>query len=501
MLISSPYVILGIIGAYFGVLVLISWFTTRRVQVDSFYLGNRKTAWYVIAFGMIGSSISGVTFISVPGMVGASQLSYLQMVLGFVLGYVVVAQVLLPLYYSLGLTSIYSYLHTRFGRCSYKTGAAFFLLSRLLGSAIRLLVVAIVLQALVFDKLGIPFVVNVFFTIGLIFLYTHKGGIKTIIWTDTLQTLALLLTLVLCMVGLARAMGLSPGGVLTLMRESDLSRAFFFDNPADKRYFFKQLLAGVFTTITMTGMDQDMMQKNLSCKNLRDAQRNMRAYGLAFLPVNLLFLTLGVMFYSFIAHNGLAMPDKPDEIFPYIATGGFLHPVVGVLFVVGIIAAAYSSADSAIAALTTSFTIDILGLKNDDPSLRRKRRRVHAGMSAVFLLLILVFKFFYSESIINTVYKVASYTYGPLLGLFAFGLFTKVQVRDRWVPVVAILSPVLSFALSELSPVLLNGYEVGFELLIVNGAITFAGLLLLRKKAASGLASSPLPRASHKNRL
>jgi SSS family transporter len=462
--------------------VLISWLTTRRVRADSFYLGNRKTAWYVIAFGMVGSSISGVTFISVPGMVGASHFSYIQMVLGFVVGYVVVAQVLLPLYYGLGLTSIYAYLHKRFGRHSYKTGASFFLLSRLLGSAIRLLVVAIVLQALVFDKLGIPFGVNVFFTIGLIFLYTHKGGVKTIIWTDTLQTFALLSTLLLCMVGLSQAMGLSPKGVWALVRESDLSRTFFFDNPNDTRYFFKQFLAGVFTTITMTGMDQDMMQKNLSCKNLRDAQRNMRTYGLAFLPVNLLFLVLGLLFYAFIARNGLAMPGKPDEIFPYIATGGFLHPVVGVLFIVGVVAAAYSSADSAMAALTTSFTIDILGVKDDDPCLRRKRRWVHAGMSAVFLLLILVFKFFYSESIINTVYKVASYTYGPLLGLFAFGLFTKVQVRDRWVPLVAIASPILSFALSELSPALFSGYQIGFELLIINGLFTFAGLALLRQK-------------------
>jgi SSS family transporter len=462
--------------------VLISWLTTRRVRADSFYLGNRKTAWYVIAFGMIGSSISGVTFISVPGMVEASRFSYIQMVLGFVVGYVVVAQVLLPIYYGLGLTSIYTYLHKRFGRYSYKTGASFFLLSRLLGSAIRLLVVAIVLQAMVFDKLGIPFTVNVFFTIGLIFLYTHKGGVKTIIWTDTLQTFALLSTLALCMVGLSQKMGLSPEGVWALVRESDLSRTFFFDNPNDTRYFFKQFLAGVFTTITMTGMDQDMMQKNLSCKNLRDAQRNMRTYGLAFLPVNLLFLVLGVLFYSFIARSGLAMPGTPDEIFPYIATGGFLHPLAGVLFIVGVIAAAYSSADSAMAALTTSFTIDILEVRDDDPHLRRKRRWVHAGMSAVFLLLILVFKLFYSESIINTVYKVASYTYGPLLGLFAFGLFTNVQVRDRWVPLVAVVSPILSFALSELSPTLFGGYKIGFELLIINGLFTFAGLLLLQKR-------------------
>lgn len=486
MRIDSPYVILGVIGVYFSILVFISWLTTRRVRADAFYLGSRKTAWYVIAFGMVGSSISGVTFISVPGMVAASQLSYIQMVLGFVVGYVVVAQVLLPLYYGLGLTSIYAYLNRRFGRYSYKTGASFFLLSRLLGSAIRLLVVAIVLQTLVFDKLGVPFTVNVFFTIGLIFLYTHKGGVKTIIWTDTLQTFALLSTLILCLVGLSQKMGLSAEGAWALVRESNLSQAFFFDNPDDTRYFFKQFLAGVFTTITMTGLDQDMMQKNLSCKNLRDAQRNMRAYGLAFLPVNLLFLALGVLFYAFIARNGLVTPATPDEVFPHIATGGFLHPLVGLLFIVGVIAAAYSSADSAMAALTTSFTIDILEIKDSDPLLRRKRRWVHAGMSAVFLLLILLFKFFYSESIINTVYKVAGYTYGPLLGLFAFGLFTKMQVRDRWAPLVAVASPILSFALSELSPLLFGGYKIGFELLIINGLLTFVGLLLLRKKGEAG---------------
>ncbi len=478
----SPYLILTIIAIYFAVLMLVAWLTTRRVQVDSFYLGNRKTPWYIIAFGMIGSSISGVTFISVPGMVGASQFSYIQMVMGFVLGYIVVAQVLLPLYYGLGLTSIYTYLEKRFGHYSYKTGAVFFLISRVLGSSIRLLVVAIVLQALVFDKLGIPFVANVFFTILLVYLYTYKGGIKTIIWTDALQTLALLSTLVLCMVGLARSMDLSLAGVWNLVADSEFSRTFFFDNPSDKRYFFKQFLAGVFTTITMTGLDQDLMQKNISCKNLRDAQRNMRSYGIAFLPINILFLALGVLLYTFIARNGLPMPAKPDEIFPFIATGGFLPPVVGVLFLVGIIAATYASADSALAALTTSFTIDILNVKDCDPRLKQKRRWVHLGMSLTFVLLILVFRFFYSESIINTVYKVAGYTYGPLLGLFAFGLFTKMPVRDRYVPWVAALSPLLSFALAKLSPIVFNGYEIGFEILIINGAITFLGLLLLRKK-------------------
>ncbi|MDR1227143.1 MAG: sodium:solute symporter [Prevotellaceae bacterium] len=478
----SPYLVLLIIGCYFLLLVLISWFTTRNFRSDDFYLGTKKTPWYVIAFGMIGSSISGVTFISVPGMVGASQFSYVQMVLGFVLGYIVVAQVLLPMYYGLGLTSIYTYLEKRFGRYSYKTGASFFLISRLLGSAIRLLVVAVVLQALVFDKLEIPFWINVIFTVLLIFTYTHKGGIKTIIWTDTLQTAALLATLVLCMYYLASDMGLSLSGAVNLMSESALSKTFFFSEVNDKRYFFKQFFAGVFTTITMTGLDQDLMQKNLSCKHLKDAKRNMQSYGLAFLPVNILFLSLGVLLCTFMLQNGIAFPNDPDKIFPLIATGGYLPPVVGVLFIIGIVAAAYSSADSALTALTTSFTIDILGVKSDDPQLRKKRRLVHLGMCVAFAVLILGVNAAANDSIINVVYRVAGYTYGPLLGLFAFGMLTKMPIHDRWVPLVAILSPALCFALSLLSPILLSGYEFGFELLIVNGALTFLGLLLLRKK-------------------
>jgi Na+/proline symporter len=338
------------------------------------------------------------------------------------------------------------------------------------------------LQALVFDKLQIPFWINVIFTILLIFTYTHKGGIRTIIWTDTLQTAALLGTLVLCIYYLAVDMGLSLSGVVNLISESSLSKTFFFSDVNDKQYFFKQFFAGVFTTITMTGLDQDLMQKNLCCKHLKDAKRNMQSYGLAFLPINILFLSLGVLLYVFMAQNGVAFPDDPDKIFPLIATGGFLPPIVGVLFIIGIVAAAYSSADSALTALTTSFTIDILGIKNDDAQLRKKRRMIHLGMCVAFAVLILGIHASANDSIINTVYKVAGYTYGPLLGLFAFGMFTKVPVHDRYVPVVAVLSPILSFVLSWVSPLLLNGYQIGFELLIVNGAITFLGLLLLRKR-------------------
>ncbi|MGL5914498.1 MAG: sodium:solute symporter [Bacteroidales bacterium] len=479
---NNPYIFLSIIFGYFGVLLLISWGTTYKVQSSSFYLGTRKTPWYIIAFGMLGSSLSGITFISVPGMVADSQFSYLQMVLGFIVGYLVVAQLLLPLYYRMRLTSIYSYLETRFGRCSYKTGASFFLLSRLFGSAIRLLIITIVLQAMVFNSLGIPFWLNAVFTIGLIFVYTYRGGVKTIIWTDTLQTFAILSTLVLCLVGIASKMNLSLSGTFHLIAESEFSRIFFFDDPKDTRYFFKQFIAGVFTTISMTGLDQDLMQKNLSCRNLKEAQRNMHTYGIAFLPVNLLFLSLGVLLYTFVAHNGISLPSKPDELFPLIATSNYLHPVVGLLFVIGIIAASYSSADSALTALTTSFSIDILGLKADDAKLKRKRNIVHFGMSLLFLALILVLKEFYTDSIINIIYRVASYSYGPLLGMYAFGLFTSINVKDRYVPIVAIVSPIASFLLNWASPILFRGYKFGFELLLVNGIFTFIGLLCLQTR-------------------
>ena len=472
----SPYFVLAIMAGYFAVLAGISWLTARRARPDAFYLGGRACPWYIIAVGMIGSSISGVTFISVPGMVQASGFSYLQMAAGFVAGYLVVAQVLLPLYYGLGLTSIYTYLQRRFGRYSYKTGAAFFILSRLLISAIRQLVVAAVLQTIVFDKLGIPFYINVILTLVLIFVYTNKGGIKTIIWTDLLQTIVLLAALMLIMYNTADHLGLSVRGVVEMARASDLSRTLFFDDFNDRRYFWKQFLAGVFTVITMTGLDQDLMQKNLSCKNLREAQRNMRCYGLGFLPVNLLFLTLGVLFVEFMRCNGIAQPANPDNIFALIATSGLLPAATTIFFITGITAAAYSSADSALAALTTSFTIDILGVKNADTLAPLKRRGVHLGFSGLLIVLILLIKSFGNDSLINTLYGIAGYTYGPLLGLFAFGLLTRRRVRDRCVPFIAAASPLLSWGLATLSPRLLNGYQFGFEILIVNGLFTFAGL-------------------------
>jgi SSS family transporter len=483
-MLSSPYFVLAIIAGYFALLVGISRLTTRHTRTDSFYLGNRRSPWYVIAIGMIGSSISGVTFISVPGMVGASGFSYLQMAAGFVVGYIVVAQVLLPLYYRLGLTSIYTYLQGRFGTYSYKTGALFFILSRLLISAVRLLVVSVVLQQLVFDKLGIPFCINVIITVLLIFVYTQKGGIKTIIWTDLLQTVVMLAALALVMWSVADNLGLSVSGVGESVWHSELSRTLFFDDATDKRYFWKQFLAGAFTVITMTGLDQDLMQKNISCRNLREAQRNMQCYGLAFLPVNLLFLTLGALFIQFMQQRGITPPAAPDNIFATVVLSDYLPAVTMVFFIIGITAAAYSSADSALAALTTSFTIDILGIKNDDARLPAKRRMVHLGFTVVFIAMVLLIKYIGSDSLINTIYKIAGYTYGPLLGLFAFGLLTRRRVCDRRVPLAAAISPVFAWLLAEISPILFGGYQFGFELLIVNGMFCFVGLWIvsLRKK-------------------
>ncbi|MDR1054939.1 MAG: sodium:solute symporter [Prevotellaceae bacterium] len=485
----NPTLVLTIIGIYFAILFLISYLTTRKIDSQSFYLGNRRSPWYIIAVAMIGTSISGVTFVSVPGYVLTDQFSYMQMVLGFVLGYFVVAKVLLPLYYKLNLTSIYGYLKGRFGFFSYKTGAAFFLISRTLGSAFRLYIVAIVLQKALFDAWNIPFTVTVSVTILLIFLYTRKGGIKTVIWTDTVQTLVLIGTVVLCIYQIAGSMNFSFGSMVKAISGSDLSRIWFFDNWQDGRFFFKQFIAGVFTTITMTGLDQDMMQKNLSCRNLKDAQKNMYSYSLAFLPINLIFLSLGVLLMMFAQKNGILIPSHTDDLFPTITTGInpatgelYLGTLVGVLFILGIISAAYSSADSALTALTTSFTVDILGIKNDDKNLLRKRTLVHIGIAIMLGVVIVLFRIINNESVIKSIYTVAGYTYGPLLGLFAFGMFTKWQVYDRLVPVVAVLSPILCYIISSNSEKWLGGYKFSFEILILNGLITFIGLLLLSQK-------------------
>lgn len=479
----EPIWVILIIALYFGVLLIIGAYTSRNATNESFFLGNRQSPWYIVAFGMLGASLSGVTFISVPGYVGDSQFSYLQLVMGYLLGYFIVANVLLPLYYRLNLTSIYTYLDGRFGVNSYKTGAAFFLISRIIGASFRLFLVAAVLQITVFDAWDIPFVITVLVTILLIWLYTNRGGIKTIIWTDTLQTAAMLIAVILTIYFIAKQMDLTFGQMVQTIRNSEYSRVWFFDDWNDKRHFVKQFFSGAFITIVMTGLDQDMMQKNLSCRNIGDAKKNMYWYGFAFLPVNLIFLSLGVLLFIFAQQQGIALPAQSDDLFPIIATQGYLPKIVSILFILGIVAAAYSSADSALTALTTSFTVDILNPKNKtEAELKSIRRKVHIGISLLIAAVIMIFRAVNDQSVISAIFTVAGYTYGPLLGLYAFGLFTPFAVRDKWVPYIAILSPIICFFLSKYSALLLNGYKFGFELLMVNGAITFLGLLLLSKR-------------------
>ncbi len=486
----KPFFLALIIISYFLLLLIISLVTGRNAGNKGFFLGNRKSPWYIVAFGMIGASLSGVTFISVPGWVGESRFAYMQMVLGYLLGYLFIAHVLMPLYYRLNLTSIYTYLETRFGHRSYKTGASFFLLSRIIGASFRLFLMATVLQITIFQSWHIPFWVTVIITILLIWLYTFRGGIKTIIWTDTLQTTFMLLSVILTVIFVSKQMGLNFGGMVREIKESPFSQIFFFDDWHDKRFFLKQFLSGAFITIVMTGLDQDMMQKNLSCKNIGEAKKNMYWFSIILVPVNLLFLSLGALLYLFAAHNGIAIPERADELFPVIATGGYLPAVVSVFFMLGLIAAAYSSADSALTALTTSFTVDILGTKGkSEEKIRTTRMRVHIAISAVMVLLILLFRAINDESVISSLFTAAGYTYGPLLGLYAFGLFTRWKVKDKWVPAVAILSPIICYILNIHSETWFNGYRFGFEMLILNGLITFLGLLLIRRKNNP----SPLP--------
>ena len=479
----TPVVVLITIFAYFIVLFSISYVVGHRADNQGFFVGNRKSPWYVVAFAMIGSMISGVTFISVPGMVAASGFSYLQMVLGFIVGQLLIAYVLVPLFYRMNLVSIYEYLENRFGLSSYRTGAWFFFISKMLGAAVRLFLVCVVLQMLVFEPLHLPFILNVIFTVGLVWLYTFRGGVKSLIWTDTLKTVCLIVSVILCIYYIAADMHLDLGGLWQTIRGSEMSQMFYFDDVNDKRYFFKQFLAGVFTMIAMNGLDQDMMQRNLSCKNSKDSQKNMITSGIAQFFVNALFLMLGVLLYVYAATEGIAVPQKSDELFPQIATQGYFPLVVGILFVVGLISSAYSAAGSALTALTTSFTVDILGVKGkSEEQVVHLRKRVHIGMAVVMGVVIFVFNLLNNTSVIDAVYTLASYTYGPILGLFAFGIFVKAPVKDRYIPLVAILSPVLCFILDRNSQAWFGGYSFSYELLIMNALFTFIGLSLLIKK-------------------
>ncbi len=479
----SPFLILSIIFFYFGMLIIISFLTSKNIDNEGFFLGNRRSPWYVVSFGMLGASLSGVTFISVPGWVQSSDMSYLQMVIGYILGYVTIAHVLLPVYYKLNLTSIYTFLDHRFGFASYKTGASFFLLSRTIGSAFRLYIVANVLQIMIFDAWNIPFYLTVIITILLIFIYTFRGGIKTIIWTDTLQTTFLLSAVIITIVIVSKDMGLSFTGLIGAITESENSRIFVFDDWHSRHHFIKQFFAGAFITIVMTGLDQDMMQKNISCRNLKDAQKNVITYGIAFLPANILFLSLGVILTIYATNLGIS-PDliRGDDLYPYLATN-YLGPVVMTFFILGLMASAYSSADSALTALTTSFTVDILGIKKKkEKEIKNLRKKVHVLFSVILAIIIILFKIIDNKSVIDAIFTVAGYTYGPLLGLYAFGLFTKINVRDKLVPVVAIASPIICILINFIIKISGSAYQMGYELLLINGFITFAGLWIISNK-------------------
>ena len=469
-------VIIITILTYFSILLVFSRLTSRRATNDTFYRANRRSPWYMVAFGMIGASISGITFVSVPGMVVKTDMSYLQMCLGFILGYAVVAFVLLPVYYRLNLTTIYSYLQTRLGQRAYKTGASFFLLSKLIGAAVRFYVVCIILQRFVLEQLGVPFVLTVVIMVGLIWLYTRKGGIKTLVWTDSFQTLCMFLALLLIIYHVTSELNLSLGQAVTAIANDSHSRIFIWDDWASKLNFWKMFFSGIFVVIVMTGLDQDMMQKNLTCKTLRDAQKDMCTYGLAFVPVNLLFLSLGILLMMLANKEGIAIPQMTDDLLPMFAATGSLGTLIIVLFTIGIVATSFSSADSAMTALTTSWCVDIMERKDDEIL----RKRTHLGFALLFVVFILGFKMLNSTSVIDAIYIICSYTYGPLLGLFAFGLFTHWQVKDRAVPYIAIVSPVICFAIETITKQI-TGYHFGYELLILNGALTFVGLFIFRK--------------------
>jgi Na+/proline symporter len=483
----NPLLVLGLIGAYFLMLLVVSYFTGKKSDNSTFFLANRNSPWFVVAFGMIGASLSGVTFISIPGVVGGDGLnqafSYMQLVFGYILGYVVIAQVLLPLYYKLQLTTIYGYLGQRFGPVSYKTGSAYFLLSRSIGSAFRLFLVAIVLHQFVLTHFGINFFWTVVITIVLIYVYTFRGGIKTIVYTDTLQTLCILTAVCFAVYSIGTELNLGPSGMVDEIRDSGYGKMFFFEGGwADPNNFFKQFLSGALITIVMTGLDQDMMQKNLTCRSLKDAQKNMYTFTVILVLANLLFLALGAMLYIYAGELGVPIPERTDELFPMLAIE-YLPPAVGILFILGLIAAAYSSADSGLTALTTAFCVDFLDFKTDDngPQIKRKRFLVHIAFSLLLLALILVFNALNNDAVINGLFIAAGYTYGPLLGLFTFGLFTKKQIEDRFVVFICLAAPILSFLLHYFSDVILWGFQFGFLILAVNGFLTFLGLLLISK--------------------
>ena len=478
----TPILVISMLTVYFLVLIGISYFTSKGADTNTFFTANRQSPWYLVAFGMIGSSLSGVTFISVPGNVGKIGFGYFQIVLGYLVGYWVIIGVLMPMYYRLNLISIYSYLEQRFDKWSYKTGAFFFLISRTIGSSLRLYLAATVLQLFLFDSWGVPFYVTVSATIVLIWVYTFKGGVKTIVWTDAFQTIFLVTAVVITVWQISDALNFSLPEMINAIHEKGFTRIFHWEDSKSVLFFPKQFLGGAFIAITMTGMDQEIMQKNLTCKNLGEAQKNMFWFSLTLVVINLLFLVLGALLYVYSEQKGLAIPAVSDELYPWLALNE-LSLTVGIFFLLGIIASSYASADSALAGLTTSFCIDFLNFKDKEETVKRKQKfMVHVGFSALFLLVIIIFKEINERSVIDAVLGVAGYTYGPLLGLFTFGLFTKRKLHGPLVPLICILSPALSYWISTNAPLWFNGYTIGIEILIINGILTFMGLALISKK-------------------
>ncbi len=478
-----PEIILLCMVLYFGALFLIAWITGKNATNEGYFIGNRQSPWYAVAFGLIGDSLSGVTFVSVPGKVANDQFSYMQMVLGYVPGYLIIALVLMPLFYRLKLTSIYSFLGTRLGTVSQKTGSFFFIISRLIGAAFRLYISAIVLQLFIFDNWGIPFYLTVTIVILLILLYTFKGGIKTLVWTDTLQSGMLLIGVILSIIAISSHLNLSFSTLTSTIVKSDYSKIFFWDWHKEN-YFFKQFISGALIAVVMTGLDQNMMQKNLSMKSLPEAQKNLYWFSGVLVLVNLFFVSLGALLYTYATQMNIELPIKTDYLFPMLALN-HLGTFAAIAFILGITAATFSSADSVLTTLTTSFCIDYLGFdenKEEEKKQKRIRHLVHILFAVLLLFTIVVFKEVNNDSVINAVFRVAGYTYGPLLGLFAFSLFTKWNVRDRLVPIICIISPILSYGFYLNSENWFSGYKFGFELLLLNGIITFIGLMLIRRK-------------------
>ncbi len=481
----TPGLILTVVALYSLLLFFVVWLTSRNADNESYFIGNKSSRWYIVAYGMIGASLSGVTFMSVPGAVFTTQFSYMQVVFGYIFGYAVIALILMPVYYRMNLTSIYSYLEDRFGDTAYKTGSFFFILSRTIGASFRLYIVINVLQTFVFDAWGVPFIVTVATFMLLILLYTYQGGVKTIVWTDTLQTTFMLITVVFSVIMISGQLGISAGNLFGEVMKSDFS-AIYVGDILSPNYFWKNFLGGAFIAIAMTGLDQEMMQKNLSCKNIGEAQKNMFTFSTVLVVVNFLFMILGAVLVFYSLKNNIPIdPKHTDDLFPDIALH-HLGTITGLMFIIGLISAAYPSADGALTALTTAFCFDFLRLNKkpgaSEAEIKRTRYLVHISFAVILLLIIALFRMINNDAVIRNLFKVAGYTYGPLLGLFAVGLLTRWKINDKWVPLVCLLSPAVAWIIGDNAATWFNGYKFGFEMIIVNGMITFLGLMLLVRR-------------------